>query len=120
MPSRKSLLAARSIAWLSQHRRCFYCQLLTWLGDPQDFCQATGLTPKQARPLQCTAEHLEPKSNGGSNNPSNIVAACRYCNQLRHRYKRVPSPEAHKTKIRSQVARGKWHSKALLESCLPK
>ncbi|WP_339009581.1 HNH endonuclease [Aeromonas popoffii] len=40
--------------------------------------------PSRSAVLQCTGEHLQPRSNGGSNQPANIVAACRHCNGTRH------------------------------------
>lgn len=39
-----------------------------------------------ARDLLCTAEHLTPLSQGGSNTRSNIVAACAECNSGRHHW----------------------------------
>jgi 5-methylcytosine-specific restriction endonuclease McrA len=46
------------------HRRCVYC--------------AAGLTPETA-----TLDHVHPASRGGTNDPGNLVAACRSCNQLK-------------------------------------
>jgi 5-methylcytosine-specific restriction endonuclease McrA len=44
--------------------RCFYCDRLL------------SRTKK-------TRDHLQPKSRSGSNKPSNIVSACRQCNNLK-------------------------------------
>jgi hypothetical protein len=116
MPSRKSLKLPRRKACLIQQFRCYYCQLSMWDGDPQPLCQATGLSPKQARSLQCTAEHLIPWSCGGTNDTSNIVAACLRCNLGRHRRKLVLPHEKYKELVRRRVARQKWHDRAILDS----
>jgi 5-methylcytosine-specific restriction endonuclease McrA len=34
-----------------------------------------------------------PRSEGGKNSSSNVVAACRQCNQTRHRRSKPPTPE---------------------------
>lgn len=34
-------------------------------------------------PFDITLDHIKPFSMGGSNNPSNLITACRYCNCAR-------------------------------------
>ncbi|MFD2101848.1 HNH endonuclease [Tabrizicola soli] len=48
------------------------------------------------------------RSDGGGNSADNIVAACWYCNNLRHRRKRPLSPEAHRHRVQQRMAAGKW------------
>ena len=61
----------RLIAYQRQSGRCYYCDLPMWLGK---------LPGKRHRPasLQCTAEHLVARQDGGDNSARNIVAACRF------------------------------------------
>jgi 5-methylcytosine-specific restriction endonuclease McrA len=115
MRTRKTPSALRRSAWLHQSGRCFYCELPIWLGDELSFCRSTTLSPKQAKLLQCTAEHLKPWSEGGANERKNIVAACAFCNRTRHRLMPVPMPEKFRSHVQQQMSRGKWHQKALLE-----
>ncbi|WP_412174938.1 HNH endonuclease signature motif containing protein [Albidovulum sediminicola] len=58
--------------------------------------------------LRCTVEHLHPRSEGGVNTAENIVAACWYCNNLRHRRKHPRSPEAHRAHVQKRMAAGRW------------
>lgn len=98
-----------------QDNRCFYCGLPMWQSTNQDeFSQSYNLTKGQAPWLQCTAEHLTAKSDGGGNERSNIVAACRYCNEKRHQYRKPPSPERYKKLVTGRIAKGKWFPESIL------
>jgi 5-methylcytosine-specific restriction endonuclease McrA len=94
----------------SQSGRCYYCKRPMWVGDLQKFCQSLGLSPKQARLFQCTAEHLKPKSEGGGDTKDNLVAACKFCNQTRHVAKTPLSHSAYLVKVRKRLFAGKWNS----------
>ena len=59
--------------------------------------------------LECTAEHLLPRSEGGGDGVRNIVAACWYCNQERARLPQVPTPRDFRTHVRLQVKAGLWN-----------
>ncbi|WP_420849134.1 HNH endonuclease [Pseudidiomarina planktonica] len=86
-----------------------------WHSANQDeFSQSYNLSTKQAHGLQCTAEHLKAKSDGGGNEHSNIVAACRYCNKKRHQYRKPPSPERYKKLVTDRIAKGKWLPESIL------
>ncbi|WP_279463702.1 HNH endonuclease [Aeromonas dhakensis] len=63
----------------------------------------------------CSArgEHLQPRSNGGSNQTANIVAACRHCNGTRHKTPKVLSPEQYQKKVRARVGKGGWFPKGI-------
>lgn len=106
---RKSLVRPRTIAYTRQSGRCFYCGLPMWSGDSKDFATRHGLSLAQARFLQCTAEHLEARRDGGSDVPSNIAAACLRCNQRRHKRKNPPPADRYKTFVQGRVRKGQWH-----------
>lgn len=100
---------------IKQNNNCFYCGLPMWNhANQHEFIQRYNLTRKQAPFLQCTAEHLIAKRDGGSNERSNIAAACRYCNQKRHQYRKPPSPEQYKKLVTRRRAKGKWFPESLL------
>lgn len=54
----------RLAIYLRDGFRCVYC-----LADLSN-----------ARPFDISLDHLTPKADGGSNEPSNLVTACRHCN----------------------------------------
>lgn len=85
MPNRKSLVRPRLIAYSQQLGLCFYCSCPMWSKDPIVFVSKYGITLPQAKALECTGEHLEAHKDGGSSSQSNIVAACKFCNQGRHK-----------------------------------
>ena len=103
-----SIKAKRHAVYLSQSCKCSYCTAPIWERDPDQFASTHGITRKQARLLRCTAEHLEPKSEGGSNAAGNIVAACLHCNRTRHRARVPLAPAAFRQRVRARVARGGW------------
>lgn len=88
---------SRQIAFNRQGGKCYYCGLRMWLYG------ATGPTQ-----LLCTAEHLIARSEGGTKALSNIVAACRHCNQTRHKRKNPPPPDRYQTEVQRRIARGGW------------
>jgi hypothetical protein len=81
----------RRKAAISQSHLCFYCRSPMWETESElpRFAARHGLQPTQAELLRCTAEHLKPRSEGGTDAANNIVAACLYCNRSRHQA-RVP------------------------------
>lgn len=83
------------------------------LGDPAEFAIQHRLTPRQARLLLCTAEHLLARKDGGTAARLNIVAACIHCNQLRHRRKKDLSAEAYREHVARRIAHGHWHNAML-------
>lgn len=82
-----------------------------WEGDLTEFCQSHGLSLRQAKYLQCTAEHLLAQQDGGKNSPENIAAACQWCTQRRHlgRRNKAPDPLQYKQRIQQLINRGHWH-----------
>jgi hypothetical protein len=49
------------------------------------------------------------RQDGGSSARMNIVAACRYCNQLRHKRKTPPPPDRYAQLVRKRMRLGRWH-----------
>ena len=106
MTHRLALL--RHKAFSSQSHRCFYCHALMWETDPADFISLYRAPPYLVKKLQCTAEHLKPRSEGGKNVVENIVAACAFCNHTRHKAKKPLEPSLYFNRVQSRVAHGHW------------
>jgi len=105
----RSLKKIRARAFKSQEGRCFYCEFPMWLADPRAH-PLSAITPAGAlRRLQCTAEHKLARVDGGSDKSPNIVAACRFCNETRHRRPNPLSSKRFKQFVTSRIRRGKWH-----------
>ncbi|WP_365353305.1 HNH endonuclease [uncultured Roseovarius sp.] len=98
----------RKEKYTAQGRRCFYCEQPMWSGSSKHFQLVHSISERQARWFQCTAEHLLAASEGGSISPTNIVAACKFCNNTRHRSKQPLSPKAYKQKVLSRLEAGRW------------
>ncbi len=107
-----SVQKIRNAAYQAQCGRCFYCNYLMWLTDPIPFATRVGVTVSAAAAFRCTAEHLRPRCEGGTNSPANIVAACYFCNSQRHRRKNPPTPSKHQALIARRLAAGRWHQRA--------
>ena len=60
--------------------------------------------------FKCTAEHLLAKQDGGKDDESNIVAACHFCNQKRHKCKNPKDPISYKHYISTRLSKGRWNS----------
>jgi 5-methylcytosine-specific restriction endonuclease McrA len=109
----KSFAFFRSIAFDRQAGRCYYCGLPMWTNDPLSFARQYNITTDQAKRLQCTAEHLVARQDGGANSLSNLVAACKHCNMGRHKYRNkhnpAPNPEQYKYIVQKRMSRKRWH-----------
>ena len=90
----------RDAAFAQQGGRCWYC------GYRMVPASTIG-TPKGR--FACTAEHLVPNSEGGTDTGDNIKSACLFCNQTRHKMRIVLTPEAYRQHVRKRLAKGKWH-----------
>lgn len=106
-------------AFQHQRGRCWYCGVQMWHSD---LAELPGIPKRAARLLQCTAEHLIARSDGGQDVANNVVAACAHCNHTRHKRKNPPPPNAYLADIRKRVALGGWHqdwvrSLGLLSGC---
>jgi 5-methylcytosine-specific restriction endonuclease McrA len=60
----------RDRARVEQDNLCYHCHCP--MEDPETLSE-----------LSCTAEHLVPRCAGGKNDRTNIVAACRRCNEIK-------------------------------------
>ena len=86
----------RRAAFDEQDRRCYYCSRRMWWSSPGE------IGPGAKTDLQCTAEHLHARRDGGPNSTTNIVAACRSCNAGRH----AMSPPLDPAEYKAHVLRG--------------
>lgn len=82
------------------------------------FAATFHLSAQQARHLQCTAEHLHARVDGGDNAQSNIVAACRYCNAGRHHRKVARDAAHHKEYVERLMRCRRWHASWVFEKRL--
>ncbi|WP_223468100.1 HNH endonuclease [Massilia soli] len=82
-----------------------------WLTGSDDFARSHRLPPRLARYLQCTAEHLMARRDDGSDTVTNVVAACLWCNRMRHQGRAKKAPEAliYKAQVSRLVALRRWH-----------
>ncbi|WP_084612094.1 HNH endonuclease [Ferriphaselus amnicola] len=108
MPTTR-LTKNRNSAFVRQSGLCHYCNFPMWQGDSsKQYAQAYGLSLTAAQKFQCTAEHLLARQDGGTDYADNIVAACRYCNQKRHKRKMPAEPSSFRQLVQNRVRRGKW------------
>lgn len=107
MPTKISRL--RADAYQRQSGRCYYCCSPMWQKNPASFALKYRISVAQAERFQCTAEHLQALQDGGPTSHQNIVAACRYCNQTRHRRKVAASPSAFRVHVTNRLLRRRWH-----------
>lgn len=112
----KTPIRSRQLAYQAQAGLCFYCRCAMWLSSPEELTKPYGITANQARNLQCTAEHLIPRSEGGSDMPGNIVAACRHCNTTRHKMRTPPDPDRYLAHVRTRIAKGRWHHSGIAKA----
>lgn len=114
MPKYKTPALPRAIAFEQQQGRCYYCHSPMWLTDLESFRARYGLSKPEALQFKCTAEHLQARSEGGTNVRENIAAVCWLCNQRRHRRRHPPCPEKYRSLVRQRIAHGRWHWPAVL------
>jgi 5-methylcytosine-specific restriction endonuclease McrA len=95
---------------------CHYCSQPMWSGDPTRFRAAYGLSKAGAHLFRCTAEHLKPRCEGGTDSLDNLVAACWFCNVTRHRRKRPLDPDAYRAMVRRRLQAGHWRRLPIAEN----
>lgn len=108
-----SITRHRHSSFIAQSGRCYYCGFPLWESNKNSFAKTHNIPTKAAHLLQCTAEHLVARQDGGKNQKQNIVAACLACNKRRHSRKRAQNPDSYRTLVQNRVKRGKWHPEAL-------
>ncbi|ENW23319.1 hypothetical protein F925_02277 [Acinetobacter lwoffii NCTC 5866 = CIP 64.10 = NIPH 512] len=99
----------RQKAYLAQSKLCYYCNQPMWEKDKESFISQYKVKPTIANFLQCTAEHLTARKDGGKNTEVNIVAACKYCNNTRHKSKNALTPENYKMRVQKRLLKKEWH-----------
>ena len=79
--------------------------------NQEQFARTHGIPNRLAQHLKCTAEHLVAQHDGGRDTPTNIVAACLWCNRMRHhgRPHNAPDHVSYKSRVANLIAQGKWH-----------
>jgi len=108
----ESITKNRHAAFKRQGGLCYYCEFPMWLKEPTDFVEDSSAKEVYSR-LQCTAEHLVARQDGGGNSSNNIVAACIFCNKTRHRISSPPSPQEYRKHVERRLQAGKWHPKKI-------
>lgn len=103
----------RALRAVEQQHRCFYCRFLMCMESPEDFARSHHISRREAKRFMCTAEHLKPLGEGGTSRQDNIVAACLFCNQMRHRRKRRMPNERFRDLVSRRLERGRWHPRWL-------
>ena len=109
----------RLAAFKRQKGLCYYCHMPMWLVKQSQFASKHGLTKGEVRRLQCTAEHLVARQDGGKNSRNNIVAACRFCNSTRHLIKVPPKPAEYQRHVLNRLLKGKWHPPSIRRLAAP-
>src|SRR3546814_19111207 len=94
----------REIRFYQQNGRCHYCGDPMWTTDSAKFAKIYQVSNKQARWRQAKAEHLIPRSKGGSDRRVNIVEACLFCNSHRHRAQLALDADTFREKVK--IGRG--------------
>ncbi|UOD31864.1 HNH endonuclease [Massilia violaceinigra] len=101
----------RHQAFRHQNFLCFYCKFPMWDSDPRDFSIEHNIPSRLSKHLKCTAEHLVPRQDSGKDSTGNIVAACLWCNRMRHQGRPHKAPDAatYRMQVVRWVAAGRWH-----------
>lgn len=113
---RKSLKKPRTRAFQSQNGYCYYCNFPMWKDDINAYALKNAMSLRQARFFESTGEHLIPFSEGGTSKQENIVAACRLCNERRHRRNANLTSAQYIEYVQRHVARGGWNTHLLARS----
>jgi 5-methylcytosine-specific restriction endonuclease McrA len=104
-----SIKKHRYTAFTQQNGKCCYCGFSMWQDSAESFAKQHGITVKQARHFQCTAEHLQARQDGGRDVQHNIAAACIRCNHLRHARKKPMAVKQYQQHVKKRVSQGGWH-----------
>lgn len=110
---KSKIIRHRHSSYIAQSGICYYCGFPLWENDLNSFAKSHKISVTKAVYLQCTAEHLHARQDGGDNSKQNIVAACLRCNLTRHKLKPAPSPDSYRIFVQKRVRKGMWHKKAL-------
>lgn len=119
--SGKRLLRLRRKAYEQQNHLCFYCAYPMWEEDRDGFSRLHGVPPHLAGHLKSTAEHLVARQDQGRDTADNVVAACLWCNRMRHQGRRHSAPDAisYRSRVAYLVAMDRWHPLAQSKRMAP-
>jgi hypothetical protein len=119
--SSRQLRQLRQQAYEKQKPRCYYCSFPMWDTDDEGFSRAHAVPPRIAKYLKCTAEHLIARQDSGRDTADNIVAACLWCNKMRHYRREHQAPDAatYSSKVSRLISMGRWHPLATSKRMLP-
>ncbi|WP_146136794.1 HNH endonuclease [Marinobacter shengliensis] len=84
-----------------------------WQNNMEQYASLHGISLARAKHFRCTGEHLVAHSEGGAASNGNIVAACLFCNQGRHKRKNPPCPAEYANLVQKRLERGAWNSHLL-------
>ncbi|WP_426116830.1 HNH endonuclease [Massilia sp. PWRC2] len=90
-----------------------------WHEDSEVFSREYRIPKRFTRYLRCTAEHLVARQDHGADAADNIVAACLWCNSMRHkgRSHKAPEPNIYQAQVQRLVSAGRWHPLAASARC---
>lgn len=107
----KKLSRYRDESYVLQRGRCIYCEIpMPCQRNLEAFAKRYDLTPRQAKNICATAEHLVAHCVGGALSRKNIAAACGHCNRERHARRRPLDPMTYKRYVLERMKRGRWHA----------
>lgn len=110
MSSKKLLAEIKKAQAARQDWRCYYCDFPMWSEDPVKFGREHRIALRHVPRFQCTAEHILPRSDGGTDDPNNIVAACAFCNRTRHELGTVLPTILYRLFVKEKLDAGEWHT----------
>jgi len=111
----KTVSKKRIRAYWAQDQRCTWCDCFVWEATLETiiaFEARIGRVIRRPDRIRCTAEHLLPRSLGGTDTQANIHAACAFCNQMRDALPCGRWPDDYRAHVRLAVARRKWNPQA--------
>lgn len=109
MSSKKILAEIKKSQAARQGWRCYYCDFPMWSENPVNFGREHRISLRHVPRFQCTAEHILPRSEGGTDEPENIVAACAFCNRTRHELGTVLPTILYRLFVKEKLDAGAWH-----------
>lgn len=109
----RPIVRFRTAAFIRQGGRCFYCDFPMWCSNQKHYSSLYQISLVEAAHFRCTAEHLQPRRDGGKCSSSNIVAACVRCNLRRHARRKALTPDTYKHLVHSRLRKGRWHAHGL-------
>jgi 5-methylcytosine-specific restriction endonuclease McrA len=116
--SSKHIRQVRQQAFQRQNCCCYYCNFPIWEQDSKHFSLTYAIAPRFAKYLKSTAEHLIARQDDGLDTADNVVAACAWCNKMRHfrREFKATDPSTYRSQVWRLISMGRWHPLAASQS----